>query len=212
MTEQNQRLTKPVKEDIKKPDYRGKKKRKRVITFIKKLSNFLNIPERIALKAINMYDEASNKQLFQWREVKAIGGSCLYATCKMEGIPRSLSEFLGYFDGSGEKRLYECLKILASEFNFNTRMPDPLSLLKHYSKLAGFPPEVTLYGYQLLDNILLVKKIQGKDPNGYIAACLYHACKVQGLKFTQEKMATMCKVNTSTLRKRLREIAKLAKF
>ncbi|MFX0101008.1 MAG: hypothetical protein ACFFCS_15640, partial [Candidatus Hodarchaeota archaeon] len=102
-----------IKDTPIKRTYLKKKKDKAVAVFIKKLSSSLKIPTKVTSKAIIVYEGTINKQLFQWREIKAIGGSCLYATCKMEGVPRSLSEFLGFFDGSDEKRFYECLKILS---------------------------------------------------------------------------------------------------
>lgn len=208
LNEYNRKRSKPAKQI----DYPSKKKKEKVSTALVRFSSVLNLPDTITLKAIQIFEDSRRKQFFKWRKTNAIAGACLYAACKIHGIPRSLSEFMENFDGVGKRRIYGCLKILGRSLNFNTRLPDLPSLLKHQSNLAGFPSRVAVYGSRLLEKIQTEKYIQGKDPNGYIAACLYLACKEKQIKITQAKIASQCKVNTTTLRKRIREIELLARI
>ena len=212
MTEQDQDLDKPEKEPPGKAGYRRRAKHRDVQAFMLDLAAWLDLPGKAVERAMVLAGDAMANRLFQWRTVDAIAGSCLYAACKIEGIPRSLSEFMEHYDGPGERRVYECLKILAREFDLNTRKPDPLALLKHHATEMGLPPMVTVHAYQLLERVLAVKNMQGKDPNGVVAACLYRACKALQHRRTQDTISKACMVDVTTLRKRLKEIDTITKL
>ncbi|MFX0102484.1 MAG: hypothetical protein ACFFCS_23155 [Candidatus Hodarchaeota archaeon] len=190
--------------------YRMWKKRDVVKVAIGKLARSLKISGEITRKAIGIHENAWKNRVFQWRRVDGIVAACLYAACKMGGVSRSLSEFNECLDGPGERRFYECLKVLSRELNFNPGAPDLLSLMEHDSKRLGFPPGVVSRGCLLLESIIAKDNVQGKDPNGYIAACLYLACKASGVKTTQVKVAAAFHVHDCTLRKRLKEIRELS--
>ncbi|MFX0101488.1 MAG: hypothetical protein ACFFCS_18075 [Candidatus Hodarchaeota archaeon] len=190
--------------------YRMWKKRDVVKVAIGKLARSLKISGEITRKAIGIHENAWKNRVFQWRRVDGIVAACLYAACKMGGVSRSLSEFNERLDGPGERRFYECLKVLSRELNFNPGAPDLISLMGHHSERLGFPPGVVSRGCLLLERTIAKVNVQGKDPNGYVAACLYLACKASGVKTTQERVATALGINASTLRNRLKEIAKLA--
>lgn len=206
MTEQEQDLEREPREPPPgRLAYRRKIKRQSVLAIMGDIATFLGIPGSVQEKAIELLDGAMGQHLLQWRQAGPIAGACLYAACKVEGLPRSMSEFKEHFDATGEKRFYECFKIIAGAFNLHARRPDPVSLVSRRARESGLPGEISRHARSMLANLIARVNIQGKDPNGYVAASLYRACKELNHKITQEDMATACSVNVTTLRKRLKE-------
>lgn len=191
-------------------DYRRQLKREAILKSVERLSRDLDLPGTTTTRAIELCDRFAG--LFSWRRVDGIAGACAYAACKVDGVPRLLSEFLERYDDAGERRFHGCLKVLSRAYHYTRKTPDLAPLLRRRGEQLGVPARVMDGSLSILEHISGQNCIQGKDPNGIIAACLYIASKKKGMKVTQARIAGECGIDVTTMRKRIRLIEKACKI
>lgn len=181
-------------------NYREQKKREKTNLAIKSLLTRFNLNGEVEMVALQIHETLFEK--FKWRKVTDIARACVLASCRMNESPMNLSCLV---DGLQERKsLQGCLKLILKDFKVYQGNRDYPSIFKYRARKHGFPGDVNEHATSILKVFLRIDN--HKDPNGYMAASLYLAGKHLGEKHTQEEISEVFKVNTTTLRRRMREM------
>jgi transcription initiation factor TFIIB len=173
-----------------------------------RLSDYLHIPNQIKEKAAIIYRKALESGLVRGRSIAAVMAASLYASCRANRIPRTLKEFV--FSSNIEKKdIASCYRLLLKELEIKMPIDDPMICVSKIASKARIPINVQGLALKILKEAKKKGAISGKEPMGLAAAALYLACKIEGLKRTQSKIAEVANVTEASIRNRYKNLKEI---
>jgi len=172
--------------------------------YLSHLSDQLNLPRNILVRAAQIYREALDAGLVRGRPINAITAAAIYASCRDSGLPRTLKE-VALKAGVKKKEVARSYRMLVRYTEKRMPVSDPIL---YVSKVAGrlqVKPQVEQATIKLLKKAMELKVTAGKDPMGLVAAALYMATQKLGLtNYTQKQIAEAADVTEVTVRNRFK--------
>lgn len=195
---------------LKKQDQRAKvneswqRNLKIALSEMSRISNELHLPDHIHEKAAQIYRRILKEDLVRGRSIDGFVTAAIYAACRTNRIPRSISEIAAAsFLTEHEVRYH--YRLFVKEMDFKPPIDRPtkfISSLASKLKLNGLVEERSLKILELAQKRNLVV---GKNPRGVAAAVLYLACQGVGVSITQAEVARAANTSEVTMRKRFKE-------
>lgn len=178
-------------------------------TEIRRLRGQLNLPKTVEETAAVFYRKVLREGLLRGQSIKAMATAALYAACRLNEVPRTFEEISN--KSSARKTVVSrCYRILVQTLKLRFPPPNPTLLVSQFvSRLGlsrGTESRVEGRAVSILRDLILKKKVAGKDPRGLVAATLYIACQEFGLAKSQSYISKVVGITEVTLRTRYREI------
>jgi transcription initiation factor TFIIB len=195
---------------LKKQDQRAKvneswlRNLKIALSDMSRICNELYLPDHIHEKAAHIYRQILREDLVRGRSIDGFVSAAVYAACRTEKIPRSISDIakVSYLTEHDIKYHY---RILVKELDFKPPIDGPTKFVSSLSsklKLNGIIEEESM---NILRKAREHKLVMGKNPRGVAAAVLYLACQENGVSITQAEVARAANTSEVTMRKRFKE-------
>ena len=199
---------------LKKQDQRAKvneswqRNLKIALSEMSRICNELHLPDHIHEKAAQIYRQILKEDLVRGRSIDGFVTAAIYASCRINRIPRSISDIAeASFLTDHEIRYH--YRLFVKEMDFKPPIDRPtkfISSLASKLKLNGLVEERSLRILELAQRRQL---IVGKNPRGVAAAVLYLACQDVGVNITQAEVARAADTSEVTMRKRFKEYASI---
>ena len=178
---------------------------------LERLSSKLSIPKSIKEEAAIIYRKALNLDLLRGRSIAGIIAASLYAACRANKNPRSLSE-ISKVSLINKKDVARCYRLLLRELDIKIPIADPLTYVSKIAEIVGISEESQGLAIHFLLEARKKRVVAGKDPMGLAAAALYIACLKNKEKITQKDIAEAAGVTEVTIRNRYKLLIKQLKF
>ena len=173
-----------------------------------RLASALSIPDAIKERAALIYRKALKEDLVRGRTIAAITAAALYASCRLSGTPRSLSE-TAFMSKVSRRDVAKGYRLLAKTLDLIVPVPDPLLLISSIASKIGADSKMQQRAIEILRMAKERELVVGKVPTGLAAMALYMACVENGVRKTQREIAEAAAVTEVTirnLRQRLRTL------
>lgn len=181
----------------------SKAERNQVYAFteIRRVTGALSLPNRTRDHACMLFEAAQNEDLLRGRSVEGFAGPALYAACRADGISRTLDEIVEASRGTaGElKAAYDAMN---RDLGLPTGPIDPREYIPRYASELNLPASVERRAMKLVDELEERDAINGRNPSGIAAGCLYTAGAERNYPLTQQWAAEVAGVTEVTLRSR----------
>ena len=177
------------------------------LLFLNMLQMKLGIPNSAAEKSAHMYRKAVRIKMTVGRKSKNIMCACIYASCKQEGIPRSILE-ISHTSNIGKKEIARTYRSLVEKLDLSI---DPFSSREFLTRIASEAKISEKSRRDALEIIHSSEKtglVQGKNPKALAAASLYLACILNAERKTQDEMAKASGITSTTIRTRYHDLRK----
>ena len=172
---------------------------------IKRICTNLALPRIVAETSAKIYKKVQKLNILRGRSINGFVGACVYASCRLNKIPRSVNEIYDQMPYTTDKDIRLCYRVLLNELNLKVPKINPVSLLPRYASILKVSQQVTTLAERLLMEFQKRINTAGKDPKGIIAASLYLACKEKNEHRAQKLVASSCGITEVTLRSRIKE-------
>ncbi|SDN19611.1 Transcription initiation factor IIB (TFIIB) [Halogranum gelatinilyticum] len=169
-----------------------------------RMASALGAPRSTREVASVLYRRALNEDLIRGRSIEAVSTSCLYAACRMEGIPRSLDE-VTEVARVPYKEIGRTYRYIAQELKLEMQPVDPKEYVPRFASELGVSEEVKQKANEIIDVSAEQGLLSGKSPTGFAAAALYAASLLCNEKKTQREVAEVSQVTEVTIRNRYQE-------
>lgn len=173
-----------------------------------RLSDCLHIPTQIKEKAAIIYRKALESGLVRGRSIAAVIAASLYASCRANRIPRTLKEFV-FASSINKKDLASCYRLLLKKLEIKMPIDDPVICVSKIASKVKIPTSIQRLAIEILKEAKKKGAVSGKEPMGLAAAALYLACKIEGLKRTQSKIAEVANVTEASIRNRYKNLKEI---
>jgi transcription initiation factor TFIIB len=171
-----------------------------------KVASHVSVSKNIKERAAVLYRECLDKGLMKGRTIEGLVGACLYASCRLYGVPRTLDEIVKYIPRTGRKELGRMYRLVSRELNLEYKPPNPSDYIERFSSSLGLESIVISKAREII--ILAEEKqlLSGRVPTGLTAAAIYAACVICHVEKTQREISEVCGVTEVTIRNRFREM------
>jgi transcription initiation factor TFIIB len=172
---------------------------------LERLSSKVSISPPIREKAAVVYRKALDKGLVRGRSINAIAAAALYAACRKNGSPKSLSE-IANASLVDKKDVARCYRLMVQELDFQMPISTPLTYVSKIAEKNGISGKTQGIAIAILREARQKRFSAGKDPMGLAAAALYIACVQNNERVTQKDIAEAAGVTEVTVRNRYKAL------
>lgn len=179
-----------------------KRERNQVYGFteIRQLVSGLSLGEGMREQACALFESAQSADLFQGRSLEGFAAAAVYATCRVNGLSRTLDEVADRAKADSDE-----LRVAYDALNRDLGLPvgpvHPREYLARFGSELGVEPCIERRARELAERAHDEQISVGRNPAGVAAGCLYTATQEQGVALTQTEIAEVAGVTPVTLRR-----------
>ena len=174
-------------------------------TEIRRIIGTLGLSEAIRDRACVLFESAQSADLLQGRTLEGFAAATVYATCRTEGVARTVEELCRAARATPDE-LWAAYDALNRELGLPTGPIDPREYVPRFATELDLPTEVRKRAETLVDEARERGIIGGRNPAGVAAACLYTAAQQRDTELTQAEAAAVADVTPVTLRNTYTEL------
>ena len=170
---------------------------------LSRLSTAIHLPENARNNAALLYRKALNKDMIRGRSIDSFVAACVYAACRMQGIPRPLKAIAGesHREVGDVARTY---RLLLTELGIKMPVNESEKFVPSIASKLSLKRVTEQQAVEILREAKARQELSGKDPRGLAAAALYLACLRNREKRTQKEVAEAAGTTEVTLRNRVK--------
>ncbi|QLG60683.1 transcription initiation factor IIB [Halorarum salinum] len=178
-----------------------KRERNQVYGFteIRRLTSNQSLGDRIRDQACSLFQSAQKENLLRGRSIEGFAAAAVYAACRVAGISRTRGELLAEAKAD-EDELRAAYDALNRDLGLPVGPIDPVEYLPRFASELDLGPEVERVAREYLERARDRGIVNGRNPGGVAAACLYAAARDAGADCTQAGAAAVADVTPVTLR------------
>jgi len=168
-------------------------------TEIRRLVSRLELPESVRDRACVLFESAQEADLLRGRSLEGFTAATVYAVCRTAAVSRTMEEVVADARAT-EAELTAAYDALNRELGLPTGPIDPTEYLPRFASRLDLPQRVENRARTLAEAGMDAGLVNGRDPSGFAAACLYAAAETEGVDLTQRAVADVADVSTVTVR------------
>ncbi|MBN2111993.1 hypothetical protein JW707_02730 [Candidatus Woesearchaeota archaeon] len=181
------------------------------LTTLKLVSAQLKMPEFAEKEAARVYRECAEKGITVARPAENVIAGCVYISCRIYGLPKSLNEVSDVTHIS-KKVLGKMYKLISRKLNINIRPLSPVDFILRFAGILDLSAKSETNAAKMYEKFVKLELTSGKSPVSMAATALYLSAMMNGEKVTQQKMAETSGITETTLRIRCKEMIKALKL
>lgn len=178
---------------------------KRMLVTLNMMKTRMSLSDAVTEHAAYLLRKVSKEGLIVGREGTIMLLACIYISCRLSGVTRSLDE-IAQAGNSKKKHVFNAVSIIRESLGINLDPPSPASFISKIAGDLGIKEKIQRDAIDLVRMLEKRESNEGKNPVAIAACCLYIESVKNGLATTQNQIANAAGVTTVTLRNRVREI------
>ncbi|MFB6352842.1 MAG: transcription initiation factor IIB family protein [Halobacteriales archaeon] len=171
---------------------------------IDRMASALGVPRSVREVSCVIYRRALDDDLIRGRSIEGVATSTLYAGCRQEGLPRSLSE-VAEVSRVERKEIGRTYRYVAQELGLEMQPVDPTKYVPRFASGLDLSEETQAKANEIIRTTAEAGLLSGKSPTGFAAAAIYAATLLCNEKRTQREVAEVAQVTEVTIRNRYQE-------
>jgi transcription initiation factor TFIIB len=168
-------------------------------TEIQRLGSQLELPDDLQEQACVLFESAQDEGLLQGRSIEGFAAAAVYAVCRTAAVSRTLEEIAAVATAD-EAELKVAYDALNRELGLPTGPVDPTEYLARFASNLGVPRSIERRARELAAAAHESGTVEGRNPSGVAAACLYTVAREVGYDLTQKEAGDVAGVSSVTIR------------
>lgn len=170
-----------------------------------RVSSYMGLQDSIRESAALLYRNCVKAGLTKGRLIESLVAAVVYATCRINGIPRTLDE-ISQVSGIEKKEVGRAFRFVKNQLGLEVPLSEPDSYVPKFIVALKLSGRVEAKALNILNQAKAKGLISGRGPLGVAAAAVYMASAMQGEWRTQHEVADVAGVTEVTIRNRYREL------
>ncbi len=170
---------------------------------IDRIASKIDIPESVRKNAAFLYRKALDKELIRGRSIDAFVAACVYASCRIIGVPRPLYQ-VSNVSKCKQPEVAMIYRLLIKELNLKPPVDGPYKFIPGIASKLGLSLKTERLAADILKKADERNELVGKNPRGMAAAALYMACKEVDEKLVQSQISSAAGTSEVTIRNRMK--------
>lgn len=175
------------------------------LVLIQTLSEKLALSTAATEKAAHIFRKSHDLSLSRGRSVRQLAAASIYAACRINKIPRNLTEIskLGNIRRTTLARMY---RVIYSTLEIKTNPYEPEMFLSKFANRLAINEKTERKAIHIVREAKKRQVLFGKRPSSIATASLYIASKHDHLGIGLRKFSAVSKNSVNTLRKLVKEL------
>ena len=201
LTGRKRRLLARLRRQHNRARIRTKAERNRVYGFteIGRIVDGLTLPEATRDEACVLFARAQDEDLLRGRSIEGFAAAAVYAACRMAAHSRTVEEVTAVARADADE-LQIAYDAMNRELGLPTGPIDPAEFLPRFASELDLPTRLERRARELLASLAESGHVDGRNPGGVGAACLYAAAREVEYPLTQKRAAAVAGVTPVTIR------------
>lgn len=170
-----------------------------------RMASNLDLPKNIRECAAKIYRNAVDAHLIRGRSIEGVTAASLYASCRMNKIPRTLNE-ISEIARVDKKEIGRSFRFISAELRLNLNPTRPYDYLTRFISELELSQNCQRLALKIIKRAESRGLISGRGPTGVAAAAIYAASILAKEKRTQRDIARISQVTEVTVRNRFKEL------
>ena len=185
----------------------SKRERNQIYAFteIRRIVGSLGLSESMRDRSCVLFESAQDADLLQGRSLEGFAAAVVYATCRTEGVARTVEELCRVARATPDE-LRAAYDAINRELGLPTGPIDPREYVPRFATSLDLPTAVRVRAEELVEEARERGLVAGRNPAGVAAACLYTAARERDVDLTQTAAADVADVTPVTLRNTYTEL------
>jgi len=166
---------------------------------IRRIAGALDLADSLRDQAAQLLKTAQGQNLIQGRSLEGFAGACLYAACRINGLPRTREDIDAY-SRCTPSQLENGYEALQRDLGIGAAPIDAKAYIPRFASELDVSDSVERRATTLCDAWTDANPCSGRAPSGVAAACLYCAIQEQDGDITQGHVAAVADTTPHTLR------------
>lgn len=167
---------------------------------IDSISDSLSIPKYVTKEAFRIFKLANEEELNVGRDNLSLIYASLYASCLINGLPKTPLELTMNSEISKTKMM-RSYSVLKNKLKLNTGVVNPVDFIPRFGSKLGLKAGTITFAIKMVEKLKDKPLISGKNPQTVVASALYLASKINEDYKTQREVANVTGVLEVTIRK-----------
>lgn len=173
---------------------------------LERLKDKLGLSNTMVQETAYVYRKAYSSCLCRGRSTSIIVAASLYAVCRKNEIPHTLSEIAAVAN-IDRKVLSRSYRKLVQELDLQMPVADPIRSLVFIASKVNAKEKTKRTALKILEEAKRIGISSGKDPVGFASAALYMSCQIHGESKSQKAIVLASSSTTEmTIRSRCKEL------
>jgi transcription initiation factor TFIIB len=189
----------------------SKAERNQVYAFaeIRRLTSDLSLPRRVQEAACSLFESAQSEDLLRGRSLEGFAAAAVYAACRTATVSRTRAEVTDAARAD-DGELSVAYDAMNADLGLPTGPIDPREYLPRFASRLDLSEAVERRAGHLAERGADAGLVNGRDPSGFAAACLYTAAGAEGVDCTQAEAADVADVAPVTVRSTYHDLLEIA--
>lgn len=180
---------------------RSKIERNRIYAFseIRRVTAELDLPQSVRERACVLFKSAQQEDLLRGRSLEGFAAAAVYANCRIEGLSRTREEIVTAARADAGE-LTAAYRALNRELGLPVGPIDPEEYIPRFGSNLDVPERVVRRALEFCQDAHAAGLVNGRNPCGVAAGCLYLAARREDHELTQDEAAAVAGVAPVTVR------------
>lgn len=178
---------------------------------IELIASKLKLPDYVITEAQSMFKVSTDYELNVGRDNISLIYGCVYASCMLQGLPKTPRELMSYSDVS-ETQMLRAYKLIKEKLGLKIDLADPSLFVQRFGSKLELSQKCISKAMEIIRIIKDKQAFSGKNPQTLVASALYVASLICNEKRKQRDVANITGVIEVTIRKRSRVIMEILNF
>jgi len=179
----------------------GERSLPETIRVLDRVASLMGLPRPVKEEAGFICKKALEKGLVRGRSIEGIVAACVYAACRIQGVPRTLDE-LQQATGLRKKVIGKAYGAVLRTLTLRVPPSRPADYVSRFCSTLGLSNAVQSESFRILKELEKVDSSLSLSPVGTAAAAIYLASLARGERRPQKAIAKVAGVSEVTLRNR----------
>lgn len=166
-----------------------------------RMASELYLPKNVKEGAALIYRRCLKEDLIRGRSIDAFVAASIYATCRLEKVPRPLKR-VSMVSTREHSEVAMTYRLMVRELKLKPPVDEPFKFIPSIASKLKVKQGTERLAVEILRKGYEMKALMGKDPRGLAAAALYMACQENDDKRVQRVIAEAAGTTEVTLRNR----------
>jgi len=170
-----------------------------------RIASRLELPKSVRERFARIYRHCIKDNLIRGRSIEGVTAACLYLSCRLCGVPRTLDE-IAQSARTGRKEIGRTTRLIKRKLKIRADIPTPDMYTARFCSQLGLGAAVSSKADEIIALCHEWEIDCGRGPVGMCAASIYIAGVVLDNRRTQREIAEIAGVTEVTIRNRYKEI------
>ena len=181
---------------------------------IQRIGSRMDLPKSTRSESAFIYKKAVDKKLVRGRSIEGVAAACIYMTCRIHRIPRTLDE-IGLHSRTGRKEIGRTYRALAKELKVKVPPSSASDYIPRLCTSLELSTKTQMQALRIHDAAVKSGQMNGCGPTGVAAAAVYLSSKMSNDRTderTQRQISEAAGVTEVTIRNRFKELCKIMDY